>query len=778
MLWRLLKNDITHAKLPNFVMVLFILISTMLACTSVSLLYSVQNQITYFMNDMGNVADYNFSMMNISQNDLEKVDTFIDEQGLKNVQLAHGVNLPLTSFHFPGYEALETSGCFAATLPETYNLVFDEQNEIPDIKQGEVGIPISFHQQLGIELGDQLEITRGEEVYTYKISSFIRDSLYGSDMMGQKRILFHPEDYLIQEQVTNAEDHMLIMSLNQADAIEQLEYEMQAAGLPGYIAVDKETAKLSFMGVGLGTSALLMMSGVILLCMSFLMIRFTILFQIEQNYSEIGIMKAIGLRHAQIRPLYTSKYIVFTLIGGISGFLVSIPLTGYLERMQNYVIPALPGSIGTMLSSIVILLIVLLVYIITVLVLHRLKKQSTMDAIRKGYEGASYQPLSKISLAHFKHLSLPVFLAINDLIIYMKNTIMMIAIYTFCMLLILIPTTLKDSFQNDAFLQILNLSVADLYTQQDGGTTIAALTAKKAELLEDLKEYDPEVRIELETMSSAAISEAGVNTAGFLLKRANGTETVEYIAGVAPFLENEIALSEKLAKKYDKTIGDTITVLAEGEATEYLITGTYASMMNLGNNMLVHDTNCNYAYTGYLAITFSGTDYERSTLRDQVMSDYQGMTLVDSYTMMKSFSGDMATQVATMANLIIFIMVLLAGALTILFAKLHMLKMRHAIALMQSLGSSRRELQRWQLMRSMIMIGCALVLGVLLHTMFTAELFKLYFVQIGMGGIKFVIDPVHTYVVYPFVFFVTVSMAQLLVNKTIPKWDVASLREE
>ena len=34
---------------------------------SISLIYSSQNQISYFMDDMGKVADYNFSMMKITK---------------------------------------------------------------------------------------------------------------------------------------------------------------------------------------------------------------------------------------------------------------------------------------------------------------------------------------------------------------------------------------------------------------------------------------------------------------------------------------------------------------------------------------------------------------------------------------------------------------------------------------------------------------------------------------------------------------------------------------
>lgn len=67
MLLRLLKNDLLHGKLTNFMVMIFLAVSTMLSCASISLIYSSQNQISYFMDDMGKVADYNFSMMKITK---------------------------------------------------------------------------------------------------------------------------------------------------------------------------------------------------------------------------------------------------------------------------------------------------------------------------------------------------------------------------------------------------------------------------------------------------------------------------------------------------------------------------------------------------------------------------------------------------------------------------------------------------------------------------------------------------------------------------------------
>ena len=756
---------------------IFLAVSTMLSCASISLIYSSQNQISYFMDDMGKVADYNFSMMNVTKKDEQKITAFMKAKGIDEYQIEHDITLPLSVMCFNGRNDLESSGCFATTLPKTYNFLFDENNKTPDIQPGEVGIPLSMKHQLNLQLNDTFQILRGTRTYTYNITSFVRDSVYGSDMMGQKRIILHPADYQIQYDITQDIDHAVVLSVNDGPNTKQLEYDMQKAGLPNAILVDKETAELSFMGVSLGTSAMLLMSGIILLCMSFLIIRFTILFQIESNYAEIGIMKAIGFQHSQIKPLYLMKYMGVTLIGVIIGFFASIPFAKLLESMQAGIVPLMPGNTGTYLSLIIVILIPSLVYTVTTLVLRKLKKQSTMDAIRQGNEGETYKEHTHFTLAKTRLHKLHNFLAFNDLMAHRKHFLMMVIIYAFCMILILVPLTLKDAFQKDTFLQILKISTGDLYSQQNGGISIKDLKEKRAKVRRDLKAYDENVRVDMETMTSASLSDNGLNTSVYLMKRADGN-TITFDHGKAPKLSNELALSTTLAKRYGKTVGDSISMEYEGKKHTYLISGIYSSMMNLGNNILAGDIDYEYAYTGYLVIHLSQDEQANQQIAEAIKKEYTDLKLIDSKQMTKSFSGDMPQQITMMSNLIISIILIIIFALTILFSKLHMLRAKKAIALMRSMGYAKRNIRRWLFARCMIQVLSGLLLGILVHTFCTNGLLEAYLESMGMGSVELRSAPFNMYVLYPLLFLLSAMAAQWLVNRTIPAWNIKDLSEE
>ena len=72
-------------------------------------------------------------------------------------------------------------------------------------------------------------------------------------------------------------------------------------------------------------AALLMIVSICLILVAFVVLRFTIHFTLEEEFREIGVMKAIGINNGTIRGLYLVKYFVIAVIGALLGFICSIP---------------------------------------------------------------------------------------------------------------------------------------------------------------------------------------------------------------------------------------------------------------------------------------------------------------------------------------------------------------------------------------------------------------------------------------------------------------------
>ena len=66
--------------------------------------------------------------------------------------------------------------------------------------------------------------------------------------------------------------------------------------------------------------AVILLVSALVVAIAFMSIRFTLLAKIEDDYCEIGVMKAIGLRLSDIKKIYLAKYISVAAAGSILGF--------------------------------------------------------------------------------------------------------------------------------------------------------------------------------------------------------------------------------------------------------------------------------------------------------------------------------------------------------------------------------------------------------------------------------------------------------------------------
>ena len=133
------------------------------------------------------------------------------------------------------------------------------------------------------------------------------------------------------------------------------------------------------------------MIGVILLisalvvAVAFLCIRFTLLAKIEEDYREIGVMKAIGLRVSDIKKIYLAKYAAIAASGSILGFALSFAFRGMLlENIRLYMGESENSSLALLFGMISVLLVFLAIIAYVNGVLGRFRKIPPAEAIRFG----------------------------------------------------------------------------------------------------------------------------------------------------------------------------------------------------------------------------------------------------------------------------------------------------------------------------------------------------------------------------------------------------------
>jgi len=75
-------------------------------------------------------------------------------------------------------------------------------------------------------------------------------------------------------------------------------------------------------------AVVIILIAILLILIAALCLRFTMLATIEEDYREIGVMKAIGIHSRDIRRLYLTKYVVIAAAACMCGYVLSLFVGG------------------------------------------------------------------------------------------------------------------------------------------------------------------------------------------------------------------------------------------------------------------------------------------------------------------------------------------------------------------------------------------------------------------------------------------------------------------
>lgn len=156
------------------------------------------------------------------------------------------------------------------------------------------------------------------------------------------------------------------------------------------IEEEKSTLKTTYI-MDMIIAGILLIVSVFLIIVSFVVLKHTIGFTIAEEFREIGVMKAIGMKNSSIRGLYLIKYFSITVVGSSLGFFLSIPFSDMLLKSVSTSM-----YLNSENNLLVGLLCTLLVVGITLLFCwsstNKIKKLPPIDAVRSGQKEEPYAP--------------------------------------------------------------------------------------------------------------------------------------------------------------------------------------------------------------------------------------------------------------------------------------------------------------------------------------------------------------------------------------------------
>lgn len=760
---RILKKDLKRKKTMNVILLVFITLATLFIASSVNNMVTVSSALDHFF-AKARVPDYWFATADTSES--ERFEHFAGENGYsyQKISLAQ---LDPENVSISGDEFEYSNSLCISTVEGSK--VFDSQaKEITTVKEGEIYVPSEiFHSdENDFYRGCKIVMDMDGEKHVFTLKDYTKDALFGSAMVGMTRFLVSKHDFaMLKKYNTRPLDCISVYTDDTS-----FQEKFSQLDLRTVMNVNYSQIKLMYL-MDMLIAAIILVVSVCLLLISMVILHFTIHFTMSEEFREIGIMKAVGIRNYKIRGLYIIKYLAISVVAAGIGLLCSFPFEKLLlaQVSQNII---LSGDAAWLLNILCAVGTAAVVVGFCYFCTRQVNKFSPIDAIHNGETGERY---SRKGLLHLSSTKLPVvpFLSFNDITSSPRGFLSMIVIFTIGILLIILPVNSINTLRSDQLIHWFNMSECDHVISQEllftaDGSNRTMIDQRLNAVREMLEEHHIEAGVCQEIMFRFGISHGDQKVSSLAFQGVGDvtTEMYRYLEGTPPKHHDEVAISYIIADQLGAEIGDEVVINVGEENRTYIVTAINQSMNNLGEGIrFCQDETLDYSYAaGCFGIQIKYQDQpDQDTLADRkylLKKEFADTKVYTAGEYISYMIGDVAGQLEGIKSFILVIILCINILVAVLMVRSFIIKEKSEIAILKAIGFRDMSLISWQTMRIGVVLLIAVILGILLSSPLSHLVLEPVFRQMGAHDIQFEIRAWEVYVCYPLlVLAVTVCAA-------------------
>ncbi|MFD1136695.1 ABC transporter permease [Paenibacillus urinalis] len=753
---RIIRNDISRSKAITITTTLFVAAAAALVSLAAILIVHLSGSLGTLMSQ---AETPHFMQMHSGDLDMKRLTAFAEQdEHVDEFQVIEFVNMDGAQIQL-GDESLANSVQDNGFSPQSegFDYLLDLKGDIITVTDGQLYVPISYMRDSGATVGDQAVIS-GKEL---TIAGFLRDSQMNSSLSGSKRFLVSDHDFA-EIKKHGSTEYLIEFRLKELSMLSSFEAAYTAAGLEanGPTVTYSLFQMMNALSDGMMIAVILLVS-ILVVAIAWMCIRFTLLAKIEDDYREIGVMKAIGMRISDIKRIYLAKYTLIAAAGSLLGFVLSLLLKGMLlENIRLYMGESENSAYAFLLGIIGILLVFLAIVTYVSIVLNRFRRISAAEAIRFGISQDTKTGAKRFTLNRSRLWNTNLFLGIKDVLARKKLYITMLAVLVISSFILLVPQNLYNTISADSFTRYMGIGNYDMRIDIQQADNISDVSAQIANTMH----------------SDNTISKYTVLTTKIFQSRTNeGAEEnikvelgdhsifpVAYTEGSAPDAEDEIALSTLNAEAMGKKIGDQLTLVMSGKETALTVTGIYSDITNGGKTAKAVFTDSSVPIMWSIICA----EFLDQTVTDHKVSEYAAkfkqvkVTDIDEYvtqTFGSTISSvEKASYAAGFAALIVIVLI------TLIFMKLLVAKDRYSIAVMKALGYTNADIKAQYVARSAFVLIVGLILGTLLANTLGELLAGAAISSFGASTFQFTVDPISAYLLSPLMMVCAVLVATII----------------
>ena len=751
---RILKKDLKRKKTMNVILLIFVILAATFIASSANNLTTVSSALDNFI-EKADVPDYWFSSTNDA--DIGRFKEFAADNGY-DYSISRLIQIEPRNILVEG-EKLEYSNTMCLSTLGGIK-IFDKNNdEITHINDGELYVTnhIFTSTDNDFHVGGKIFISQNGVEKEFTVKGYTKDALFGTAMVGMSRFLISDDDAALFDSEGAAVCSSVGVHTKDADYRDRF----NALGLNTIMSIDRSMFKMTYL-MEILIAAILLVVSVCLILISMVILRFIIKFTITEEFREIGVMKAIGIKNFAIRGLYIAKYFAIAVVGTAVGLAASLPLSRLMISgvSQKIVISSgdnFPINIGAAILAGII--VVLFSYLCT----RPIRRFSPIDAIRSGETGERYKKKGVLRLGG-SHLPTVVFMALNDIFSGIKSYLSMVLIFILGTLLVIIPTNTINTLRSDQLISMFNMVESDHIISQEllfnpNEDNKAMVEQRFSEIREMFAESDIDIDVFQEIMfrANVSIGEKRTNSISFQGMGGVTTDMYTYLEGTPPQNVHEVALTHLTAGQIGAEVGDDVEIKLGDDTRTYTVTAINQSMNNMGEGLRFHqDAELDYSYAaGCFGIQVNYKDdpdnvalAERKAMLDKL---YPDATVYTPGEYIGYMIGNVADQLDGMKVLILIIILGINALVAVLMVKSFITKEKSEIALLKAIGFKNNALILWQTMRIGIVLLVSVLMGALLSSLLSPLIITPVFGMLGAYSIEYEIRAVEVYVIFPLI---------------------------
>lgn len=811
MYWRMLKRDIKDKPALNIVTFIFMVAAVSFTVIGVMLLYSLIGgaQKTY---EKCNSSD----VIAVVDKDYSDEEGFINDVTEDVMRFSISKEVVYREIVVFSYRCIEAVGTEAAkvdysrtavvdSIARKYDVPINMNNEFFEVEDGYIAVSQTYANQKGIKEGDKIRLTtQMGNIYEFEISTVYKNP--AANVLVTFYLSDHDKEMIYSESPYKTDMYTLSVYPIEGDYVNTLIKTVNPLLIEykDHNIVGNATRIIFFTNDGLFAlivSICMIVVAVIIMCVAMITIDFSLKSSIKRDEREIGMMKAIGVWSFSYKTLFIVKYIAFAILGGVlglpAGFFMSKLLFDKFVMHVMFPDPATLFMIGLAASGITVSLIILSSFFS----LRRMNKISVIDAIHGENRGERFTSILGLFLNNKKHLSVPFFLALSDILRGFKRYFLLVLAYVLGISVVLfivrLENTIMDTRYSEHYFQNGREDFAfefdeTYYTKlYSGAGSYRGVIDKVNKNFED---NGIPATIYTNMSSPAEMITGDTKTVCNVEWMDNPTSEVRYIdGGNAPRLRNEIAIGYYFGRQYGIRLGDSVTI-------EYEKLGEDRISYELASEEFIVTAFFDQ-YGSNTPTILMGDEFEGSTMRHEdlfsTVLDVPSSQYDEYFAKMQALYPDgeikflpkdkvMAHHVPgydRMFNLIILIVSVTAAIVIMLLSSLYenifIDEETADIALLKSMGFTKGAIRSWHFWRLMLLSLLSLGLSyVFIDTAGEFLIGKLFQSLMRCKEFTFTVLPVPNFVIVPLCVIVLLMAVILIVTRLADRIEIWKVRNE